>query len=688
MTTTQTESGVLSPTGECRTFDASANGYARGEAINAIYIKKLSAAVKDGDPIRAVIRATGANCDGKSAGITSPNPKAHERLMKRVYARAQLDPYETPFVECHGTGTAAGDPLELEAVGKIFGNERETYVGSIKPNFGHSEGASGITSIIKATMALENQIIPPQINFSTPNPKIPFTDANLKVPIDATPWPRGRQERISVNSFGVTGANAHIILESARSYGISTEVQSRATHFTPPSPRLLLYSASNYESLRERERKIEEYVRSNVCNLNDLAFTLANRREHLESRGYCITDGSVPGEIMGSGKAKKPPQINFVFTGQGAQWPGMAIPLAKEFPSFDADIREYGEILAQLPNPPTWSVYDELAKLGHESLISKAEYAQPLCTVVQIALVNLLKRFGISASAVVGHSSGEIAAAYAANAITAKEAIITAYYRGLVTTRCIKQGAMAAVGLSRAEVSLYLERGVVVACENSPTSVTISGDSGRIDSIIEQLRDENPDIFVRRLKTGDMAYHSHHMIDIGPDYESLLQKIVGRSPSLPFFSTVTGEKNSAEELGPLYWRQNLESPVNFYSAVEAMVKDGDTDQVFVEIGPHSALAGPLRQIFKAITIKTKLSHVSTLVRGENCLISFLKTLGELHVRSVEINFELMTPNGRTLIDLPSYPWRHDKSYWDESRVSRDWYVECSLYTGLYILTFY
>lgn len=670
MTTTQTESGVLSPTGECRTFDASANGYARGEAINAIYIKRLSAAVRDGDPIRAVIRATGANCDGKSAGITSPNPKAHESLMKGVYARAQLDSHETPFVECHGTGTAAGDPLELEAVAKIFGNEKETYIGSVKPNFGHSEGASGLTSIIKATMALENQIIPPQVNFSTPNPKIPFEDANLKVPVDATPWPKERQERISVNSFGVTGANAHIILESARSHGVSTEIQSR----TSPSPRLLVYSASNPESLRERAKTIGEYIESSVCNLENVAFTLTNRREHLERRGYCITDGSAPTEMMGSGKAKKPPQINFVFTGQGAQWPGMGICLAKEFPSFDADIREYGEILAQLPNPPTWSVYDELAKLGHESLISKAEYAQPLCTVVQVALVNLLKKFGISAAAVVGHSSGEIAAAYAANAVTAKEAVITAYYRGLVTTRCMKQGAMVAVGLGRAEVSLYLERGVVVACDNSPASVTLSGDSDGIDSVIKQLKDENPDIFVRRLKTGGMAYHSHHMIDIGPDYESLLQEVVGRNPSLPFFSTVTGKKTSAEELGPLYWRRNLESPVNFYSAVKAMIDDGDTDQVFVEIGPHSALAGPLRQIFKATMTKNKLSYASTLVRGENCFMSFLKLLGELHIQSVEINFELLAPNGRTLTDLPSYPWRHDKCYWDESRVSRNWYV--------------
>ncbi|KFY38193.1 hypothetical protein V494_04450 [Pseudogymnoascus sp. VKM F-4513 (FW-928)] len=672
MTTTQTEAGVLSPTGESRTFDASANGYARGEAINAIYIKKLSAAVRDGDPIRAVIRATGANCDGRSEGIMSPNPKAHESLMKGVYARAQLDSHETPFVECHGTGTAAGDPLELEAVGKVFGNEKVTYIGSVKPNFGHSEGASGITSIIKAIMALENQIIPPQVNFSTPNPKIPFVDANLKVPVDVTPWPKQRQERISVNSFGVTGANAHIILESARSYGISTKVQSRITYSTLPSPRLLVYSASNTESLRERAKTIGEYIQSNVCNMEDLAFTLANRREHLERRGYCITDGSTSPEMMSTGKAKNPPSIKFVFTGQGAQWPGMAIPLAKEFPSFDADIRECGEILAQLPNPPTWSVYDELAKLGHESLIGKAEYAQPLCTVVQIALVNLLKRFGVSPSAVVGHSSGEIAAAYAANAITAKEAIITAYYRGLVTTRCTKQGAMAAVGLGRAEASLYLERGVIVACENSQTSVTLSGDSDGIDSVIEQLRDENPDIFVRRLKTGGMAYHSHHMADIGPDYESLLQEIVGRNPSLPFFSTVTGKKTSAEELGPLYWRQNLESPVNFYSAVKGMIEDGDADQVFVEIGPHSSLAGPLRQIFKETMTKTKLSYTSTLVRGENCLMSFLKTLGELYIQSSKMNFELLTPNGRTLVDIPSYPWRHDKCYWDESRVSKGW----------------
>lgn len=672
MTTTQTESGVLSPTGECRTFDATANGYARGEAINAIFIKKLSAAIKDGDPVRAVIRATGTNCDGKSAGITTPNPKAHERLIRGVYARAQLDFSDTPFIECHGTGTAAGDPLELEAIANVFGDEKETYIGSVKPNVGHSEGASGITSIIKAILALENQNIPPQVNYSIPNPKIPFAIANLKVPLEVTPWPKDRPERISVNSFGVTGANAHVILDSARSHNISNNKRTQTNRSPSRKPRLILYSASNSESLQKGAEALQKYAQDKISNLEDLAFTLANRREHLERMAYGITDGLEPAQILATGKATKAPLIRFVFTGQGAQWPRMGMSLAEEFPSFNADIRQYGDILDQLPNPPTWSVYDELKKIGHESSLSKAEYAQPLCTIIQIALVNLLRRFGISPSAVVGHSSGEIAAAYAANALTAKEAVLTAYYRGLITTQCSHNGAMAAVGLGRAEVSLYLERGVVVACENSQTSVTLSGDSDGIDYVIEQLKDENPGIFVRRLKTGGMAYHSHHMNGVGLAYETLLKEHPRRKPTIPFFSTVTGRPVSLEELGPSYWRQNLESPVKFYSAVTAMIDDGGPNQVFVEIGPHSALAGPLRQIFKATVEKTQLSYVPTIVRDEKCLFSFLKTLGNLHLHSVKINFAPLTPNGRTLTDLPTYPWRHDKCYWDESRVSQGW----------------
>ena len=669
MTTTQTESGVLSPTGECRTFDASANGYARGEAINALYIKKLSDAIRDGDPVRAIIRSSGTNCDGRSKGITMPNPKAHEQLIRKVYLQAGLAFSDTPFVECHGTGTLAGDPVELEAIAKVFGGERGVYVGGVKPNVGHSEGASGITSIIKATLALENRIIPPQANFLTPNPKIPFEENNLRVPTQPITWPENEKERISVNSFGVGGANAHVVLDSAASVGVQKFENSSRT----ARPHLLVYSATNVESLKQNAAAIEDYAQKHTNEMESLAHTLANKRDHLASRGFSIIDAEGKFEAMTSAKSKIAPQLVFVFTGQGAQWPGMAKELMRDFPSFDADVKAMSEILASIPNPPLWSIYEELGKSGGESSLDKAEFAQPLCTVIQVALVNLLRSLGITPSAVTGHSSGEIAAAYAAGALTMKEALLTAYYRGLVSTQSIRQGAMAAVGMSKAEVSLYLERGVVVACENSPASVTLSGDVDVLDEVLEQLKFDDPEVFARKLKTGGMAYHSHHMKDLGDMYEGYLAEYVqARKPQLPFFSSVTAGLAVDMELGPAYWRRNLESPVQFFPAVKTLLDSREEDQLFLEIGPHAALSGPLRQIFKTNVSKADLTYASTMIRGDDCAVSFLKAVGQLHIRSIPVNFAPLTPDGRTLTNLPRYAWRHDKCYWDESRVSREW----------------
>ena len=679
MSINQTQVGVLSPTGECRTFDALANGYSRGEAINAIIIKKLDDALKDHDPIRGVIRAATSNCDGKTSGITMPNPESHETMIRRAYRHAQLkDISDTGFVECHGTGTPTGDPLEVGAIAKVFGGAKGVYIGSIKPNIGHSEGASGVSSVVKAVLALENRIIPPNVNFNTPNPKIPFEEANLRVPLDPTSWPDGQTERVSVNSFGVTGANAHVIIDSAASFGVQSVRKSKplTNGSANPRPHLLVFSAGNTDSLQRNIAKIQEYVQENTTCLPDLAFTLGTRRDHLVHRSICVTDGSSPFEISAGRKSKKTPQLTFVFTGQGAQWAGMGKELMEDFHSFKSDIQRLNSALSGLPDPPSWNLEDELLKLELESRLEEAEYAQPLCTAIQVALVNLLRSLGLCPSAIVGHSSGEIAGAYAANAITAEEAIIIAYYRGRVTKSCTRQGRMAAIGISREEVSLYLQKGVVIACENSPTSVTLSGDPEQIDAVIEELKSDEPEIFARHLKTGGMAYHSHHMQEIGENYQNLIKPhIISRRPTLPFFSSVTG-KNAmdSEDLGASYWRRNLESPVLFYSAVRSILENQPTDVLFLEIGPHSALAGPLRQIFKATSCKNELTYGTTLTRGKNCTESVLKMAGQLYTQTIPINFETLTPTGRVLTDLPLYQWRHDASFWNESRITREWQV--------------
>lgn len=317
---------------------------------------------------------------------------------------------------------------------------------------------------------------------------------------------------------------------------------------------------------------------------------------------------------------------------------------------------------------------DELAAAKETSRINDAEFSQPLCTALQIGLVNLLSTWGVHADAVVGHSSGEIAAAYAAKAITAEAAIIIAYYRGQVTKARTRAGAMAAVGLGREGIVSFLQDGVVIACENSPKSVTLSGDANKLDCVLERLKREQPDVFCRLLKV-EKAYHSHHMSDFGERYEASMTPYVrSKTPQARFYSSVYGKTISgAGELDASYWRANMENPVLFYTAISSILNTpSDSPSLFLEIGPHSALAGPLRQIFQHKQLNPMPTYVSTLIRNEDQAHAILSTAGQLFQNGIHIDFAAINGPGKTLTDLPAYPWQRDTSYWKESRVTRNW----------------
>jgi acyl transferase domain-containing protein len=353
MTMAMTEQDVLSPDGISKSFDAGANGYGRGEGINAVFIKTLADAIRDGDPIRAVICATATNCDGKTTGMSMPNPEAHEAMIRRAYDVAGIQDFsQTAFVECHATGTPVGDPLEARAVARVFGSPSGTYIGSIKPNIGHGEGASGISSLIKTILALEKKIIPPNIFFDTPNPKIPFKEANLLVPVEPTPWPANKLERASVNSFGIGGANAHVILESATSYGISSMPKRVAIS----QPRLLLFSSNDQKSAQETTGAYGSYLENHPNSLDDLSYTLALRRDHMAYRAFGVKSKNVSMQVSSFSKSKRVPELVFIFTGQGAQWAQMGTELVGDFPSFLWDIQKMQDTLAKVPHPPSWQI--------------------------------------------------------------------------------------------------------------------------------------------------------------------------------------------------------------------------------------------------------------------------------------------------------------------------------------------
>ncbi|KAI5927620.1 hypothetical protein F4810DRAFT_648575 [Camillea tinctor] len=683
---TMSETGVIARDASCKSFSANADGYGRGEAVVSFFVKPLDDAIRDGNPIRAVLAGSAANHDGRTNGLTLPSDIAQEALIKRAYEVGGItDLSKTAFVECHGTGTKRGDPIETNAIANAFG-AKGVHIGSVKANLGHSEGASGMTSLMKAVLALEHRQIPPNIKALPLNPAIRWD--RLKVPTEVTEWPEDRLERISINSFGIGGSNAHVVVDSAASYGISSPTAVKKESPTMPigiksnQPQLLVFSANHPQSLKKMIESYQTYLEKNPDSLADVAYTLANRREHLPHRSFVVSTPELPGSAAAPTappKAGQKPNLVMVFTGQGAQWPQMGRELVRTNTVFKETIQALDKHLKATlgENAPSWSIEKELSKPARTSKVNEAEFSQPLCTAIQIALVDALAAVGIEPTAVVGHSSGEVAAAYAAGALSAREAITVAYCRGAAAESQTRIGGMAAVGMSWEEVDKYLLPGTSVACDNSPNSVTLSGDADQLSDVVAVIKEREPSIPVTMLKV-EKAYHSHHMAEVGGDYYDSLRSagVIGRPAQKLFFSSVMGKllEDDVEEdpkLGPKYWQTNFESPVLFKSAVTDLLNHPDIkNPVFLEIGPHAALAGPLRQIMAREN--KPAPHVPTLARRANGAESFLSALGRLFTLHVGVNFQALMPTGTTMPDLPRYPWNHSKSYWFETRVSKEW----------------
>ncbi|OTB02208.1 hypothetical protein M426DRAFT_322916 [Hypoxylon sp. CI-4A] len=672
LTVLMNSEGVLSPDGSCKSFDASANGYARAEGITAIYVKRLTDAIRDGNPIRAVIRGTATNSDGKSQGMLVPHGEALESLMRKIYTDAGLDPCDTAFVECHGTGTSVGDPIETSAVGEVFG-EKGVYIGSVKPSIGHCEGSAGLASLIKAVLALENRTIPPNIKFDNPNPKIPFKEKKLTVPTTPTPFPANKAERVSVNSFGIGGSNVHVIIDS---FPVSKET-GRVPNVAK-QPELFVFSANTQNSLKRKIEEYQEYVSQHPLEVHDVAHTLALHRDQFPHRAFVIKSGD---KVINTSPIVKVPgkasqrKVTMVFTGQGSQWAEMGKGLFITNAEFREDVHLMDEILRHTARPPKWTIEAEILKPEEISQMNESQLSQPLCTALQLGIFRHYKRLGVTPAAVVGHSSGEIAAAYAAGYVSLEFAIKAAYYRGLVSSRSTSDGSMAAIGLGSEAVARLLPEGVVVACENSPQSTTISGDRVLVEQVVSTIKAATPDTFARMLKV-DMAYHSHHMEPLAKEYLQLLKEEKnsvtngGLPSSHPIFmsSVTTKVIDSPVDIGPEYWVTNLVSPVRFNTAVKNLLELRGDSSIFLEIGPHGALAGPLRQICSAGS--WQCNYIASQNRGDDSTVSLLASLGRLFQENVNIDFEPLFSGGRVVPGLPTYPWdRSGQSFWNESRLS-------------------
>ncbi|MCJ1403811.1 hypothetical protein MMC11_007034 [Xylographa trunciseda] len=739
----------LSRDGLCKSFDASGDGYSRGEGVAAIILKRVKDAIRDKDPIRAIIRGTGVNQDGMTKGITLPSAEAQAALISSTYRLAGLDVNDTQFFEAHGTGTKAGDPLELKAIFEsmsTFRNPRDNLiVGSAKASIGHTEATAGLAGVIKGIYVLETGLIPPNIHFREPNPAIPFQKWKIVVPMKPTPWPTNGARRLSVNSFGYSGTNAHVILDDAFFYlknknmqGIhftqqSTTVdtkrlsrmesQSRnalpnGRHITDPAglktlknSRLFVLSSHDQDGLRRQKESLSRYFREPCLQgrvendsdqtFYDLAFTLSERRSRLRWKSY-IAASSIK-ELTAKLDDKKSalpvcrsihvPRIGFIFTGQGAQWARMGIELF-QYPIFRSSVDQADEYLRSNLGC-TWSAIEEMRRDEATSRINLPTYSQPICTILQVALVDLLESWNIVPSAIAGHSSGEMAGAYCLGALSKEDAWKIAYHRGQLSSQINLHdpnlhGAMLAVGASASQTESWISQvskgTVVVACVNSPMSVTVSGDVSGIDELHDIL--QRKDIFARKLKV-DTAYHSHHMNVIAAPYLQAIHNVQPTSAREPrkMYSAVSGTLVEASELGPVNWVRNLVSPVLFSDAVSELLcpispeerKVEKAVDVLLEIGPHAALQGPVAQIMKEHGI-TGIDYRSCLTRGHNAIETTLATVGALFALGVGVDIAKVNTdadNGlretpRPLVDLPSYSWNHSRTYWGESRTSKEY----------------
>ncbi|PGH18166.1 hypothetical protein AJ80_04553 [Polytolypa hystricis UAMH7299] len=720
---------MLSPNGRCRMWDADADGYARGDGVASVILKRLSDAIADGDPIECVIRGSGVNQDGRSMGLTMPSSIAQLELIRSTYARAGLDPSNRPedrcqYFEAHGTGTQAGDPQEASAIYQAFFNENDRvaqddilHVGSIKTIIGHTEGTAGLAGVIKASLCIQHGVITPNLHFNQLNPQLNPFASRLKIPTEIIPWPQlasGAPRRVSVNSFGFGGTNAHAIVESYEPSLHNSGIPSPNTRKKglPPSLLPFTFSAASERALDAVLDSYKTYLKSNPqVEHTDLAWSLLQKCSALTYRlafsASCIAalESQIKEEVS-LRKDKKPStivsrpstkrkRIVGIFTGQGAQWPQMCLDLMIASPDALAWLGELQTALDELPAEyrPDFSLIDELSAPIPGSRLHEAIISQPLCTAVQIILVNFLSVLGISFEAVVGHSSGEIAAAYAAGHLTARDAIRIAYLRGRVTCYAGangQPGSMLAAGLSLEEATSlcaqpeFAGRIVVAAC-NSPSSVTLSGDADAIQRVEQQLKSEER--FARKLRV-DKAYHSLHMTPCSTPYLKALNACriqLGDPNPTAWYSSVYGGQNIADPcystaLVGEYWVDNMMKPVLFAQAMSTAITTSDSPpDLIVEVGPHPALKGPVLQtVTDALPSSIGIPYVNIATRGVSGFESFGAAIGLFwaylgpEVIDPARYVKLFDPTRKLSFvkNLPSYPFDHSQAYWFETRKSR------------------
>lgn len=674
-----TRAGLMASDGRCKTFDAAADGFVRSEGCGVVILKPLSAALRDGDRVLAIIRGSAINQDGHSNGLTAPNGRSQQQVIRQALKNADVAPNQISYVEAHGTGTSLGDPIEISSLKTVLmegrSPEQVCAVGSVKTNIGHLEAAAGIAGLIKVVLALQHAEIPRHLHLKTLNPHISLVDTPLFIPSEKEPWAVSTESRFAgVSSFGFGGTNAHVVIEEGGGAGEQRgrEAGEQGSRGVGGSVYLLPLSARSSEALCSLIQAYKDFLTSDdTVALRDICYTASLHRSHHNHRLSFIVHSQqeLTLRLEAFLKEQLPPAplsplspassgLVFVFSGQGPQWWAMGRELLNKEPGFRASIEQCDRLLSEHVN---WSLLDELNKSESHSRLSETEIAQPSLFALQVALANLWRDWGIEPDAVVGHSMGEVAAAYISGALSLADAIKIIYHRSRLLQQVAGQGKMVAVDLS--VVELARDR-LCVAAINSPTSTVLSGSEALVVEVVQNL--ERKGVLCQFLR-GNSAFHSPQ---VEPLQSELVQALKGLSPkaaTIPLFSTVIGQMIDGRDVDATYWSQNLRQTVLFSAAIDELIASGHNR--FVEISPHPVLCAAIAQCLHYR--QQEGLALPSLRRQVDERQVLLESLGTLYSLGYSVNWGSLYPAKGQNVQLPTYPWQRQR-YWLSSATGDRW----------------
>jgi acyl transferase domain-containing protein/acyl carrier protein len=674
-TATLSRMRALSPTGRCRAFSADADGFVRAEGAGMIVLERLSDARKRSHPVLALLLGSAINQDGRSNGLTAPNGPSQQALIRQALSRAGISPARVGYVECHGTGTPLGDPIEVQALAAALSEGRPldspVVIGSLKTNVGHMEAAAGVGGLMKAVLALRHQRIPKSLHFESPNPHIPWSELPVKVAVDAIDWQRRGAPRVAgVSSFGFAGTNAHVLLQEAPEETVAQAAPER-------DAELVVLSAHTPEALRASATQWKVHFEAHPdLPLGDIAFSAATTRSAMAHRvALTVTSRETLIARLASVEATFAPETSAVpgdtggktawlFSGQGSQSPDTGRRLYEFWPAFrdafDAACAALDPHLAEPLKPTVWAP----AGTDAAARLSETEFTQPALFALQWALAALWRSWGVVPDYVVGHSVGEVAGACVAGVLTLRDAARLVCTRGRLMQSVPERGGMLAIEATEGDVASVIAHHarLAIAAVNSPSSVVVSGGDAELAAVAAHFAERGTR--ARRLNTSH-AFHSPLMEPMVEEFAGTLADIDFRSPAVPFVSTVTGAFEDASVATPAYWVRHIRQPVLFWRAMQVLVERG-VDSC-VEMGPRATLTGLLAATPSAVPTRC----FPSLRGGQAEIATILAALGGWFVHGGSVFWPAVFPGGGRRLLLPTYAWQRSRHWIDaKARSSR------------------